>query len=238
LEFNVGERKSETKAVVSLGGPSKVQARAEAMKAWHGFLGVPVETFEQAGRGRLIALLAEGLNPESKVLDIGCGCLRVACWLVRFLDPGCYYGIEPARERVEYGLQYLFTPEEMAVKRPRFDFNADFDSSIFATRFDFFLATSIWSHACKRQIEATLDSFVRDSTPSGIFLTSYLPARSADEDYNGDRWVGTSHESKTPGVIRHSLDWILDQCSRRALRVDELPGQDCDGQFWLRIRHT
>ena len=225
-------------SVKGVGRPAGIQARAEEMMSRHGFLGVPLATFEQAGRGRLIALLAEGLNPESKLLDIGCGTLRVGYWLVRFLDPGCYYGIEPARERVECGLQYLLTPEEVAFKQPRFDFNANFDSSVFGTRFDFFLATSIWSHACKGQIEATLDSFVRDSTPSGVFLTSYLPARSADEDYNGDRWVGTSHESKTPGVIRHSLDWIVDQCSRRALHVDELAGEDCDSQFWLRIRRA
>jgi len=213
---------------------SRVQARAEEMMARHGFLGVPVGTFEQAGREQLIALLNEGLNPESKVLEIGCGCLRIAYWLVRFLDAGCYHGIEPARQRVEYGLRYLFT-SEARLKQPRFDFNPNFDSSVFGARFDFFLARSIWTHACKRQLEATLDSFIRDSTPAGIFLTSYLPAQSAEDDYQGDHWVGTSHESDTPGVIRHSLTWIAQQCEDRGLQVDELPGIDCDSQYWLRI---
>jgi hypothetical protein len=217
---------------------SRVQALAEEMMSRHGFLGVPVETFEQAGRSQLINLLNEGLNPESKLLDIGCGCLRVAYWLIRFLDPGRYHGIEPARQRVEYGLRYLFTPEEVTLKKPRFDYNPHFDSSVFGTRFDFFLARSIWTHSSKRQIEATLDSFVCDSTSRSVFLTSYLPAQSVDDDYQGDRWVGTSHESDIPGVIRHSLGWILGQCKRRALQVDELPGIDCDSQFWLRIRHA
>jgi hypothetical protein len=215
---------------------SRVQAQAEEMMARQGFLGVPVGTFEQAGREQLIALLQEGLNPESKVLEIGCGCLRIAYWLVRFLDGGCYHGIEPARQRVEYGLQYLFTSEEARQKQPRFDFNPNFDSSVFDAQFDFFLARSIWTHACKRQIEATLDSFIRDSTPSGIFLTSYLPAQSTEDDYQGDHWVGTSHESDTPGVIRHSLAWIVQQCEKRGLQLDELPGIDCDSQYWLRIR--
>lgn len=216
---------------------SRVQARAEEMISRHGFLGVPLETFEQAGREQMIALLGERLNPESKVLEIGCGCLRIAYWLVRFLDPGCYHGIEPASQRVEYGLRYLFTPEELALKEPRFDFNSRFDSSVFGERFDFFLARSIWTHASKVQIEATLDSFVRDSISSSVFLTSYLLARSPEEDYLGDHWVGTSHESDTPGVIKHSLTWIVEQCHRRALHVEELPGMDCDSQFWLRIHH-
>ena len=124
---------------------SRVQARAEEMISRHGFLGVPVETFEQAGREQLITLLSEGLNPESRVLDIGCGCLRTAYWLVRFLDRGCYHGIEPARQRVEYGLRYLFTPQEIALKEPRFDFNSHFDSSVFGARFEFFIVRSIWT---------------------------------------------------------------------------------------------
>ena len=203
--------------------------------AQHGFLGVPVETFEDAGRRQLIALLNQGLCPESKVLDIGCGCLRTAYWLVRFLDAGCYHGIEPARSRVEYGLHHLFTPELVAQKRPRFDFNSHFDASAFATKFDYFLAGSIWSHASKPQIETTLDLFLRDSTPTGIFLASYLPALSSDDDYRGDRWVGTSDVSDTPGVIRHALVWISEQCERRGLRVEELPGEAFDGQYWLRV---
>src|SRR5712692_1040090 len=100
---------------------SQVQARAEKMIQRHGFLGVPLETFAQAGRRQFVALLNEGLKPESKVVDIGCGCLRTAYWLIRFLDAGGYHGIEPARQRVEYGLKYLFEDQDVKFKHPRFD---------------------------------------------------------------------------------------------------------------------
>lgn len=215
---------------------SNLQLRAERMIADNGFLGVPRETFSQAGREQLIALLQEGLRHESRVLEFGCGCLRIAHWLVRFLDAGRYHGIEPARPRVDCGLRYLFTPEEIQLKRPCFDFNPIFNSSVFAAKFDFFLARSIWTHASKPQIEATLDSFLRDAAPAATFLASYLPARSPDEDYQGTQWVGTSHESDTPGVIRHAFPWILDQCRKRGLNCDEIAGLDCDHQLWLRIR--
>lgn len=201
-----------------------------------GFLGVPTPTFDAAGRQQLVALLEEGLSPESKVLEFGCGCLRIAYWLVHFLDPDCYFGIEPAHKRVELGSRFLFTPEKLADKRPRFDNNAVFDSGVFRERFDFFLARSIWTHACKRQIEMSLDSFVSDSKPDAIFLASFLPPRTPEDDYMGDVWVGTSHESDTPGVICQSLDWIRAQCEKRGLQVEELPGIDCDSQYWLRVR--
>jgi len=217
---------------------SWVQIRATEMMSRHGFLGVPVETFEDGGRRQFIALLNEGLCPESKVLDIGCGCLRTAYWLIRFLDPGCYHGIEPARRRVEYGLDHLFTSELVRAKQPQVDFNPNFDSSVFATKFDYFLAGSIWTHASKSQIEATLESFLQDSIPTGVFLTSYLPALHPNDDYRGDHWIGTSHESETPGVIRHALPWITEQCQKRGLRVQEVPGEAFDGQYWLRVNRT
>jgi hypothetical protein len=201
----------------------------------NGFLGVPRETFEQGGRAQMVRLLEHGLLPESKVLEIGCGCLRVAYWLIRFLDPGCYCGIEPARHRVELGQRFLFSSDVFESKQPRFDANAGFDVSVFSTHFDFFLAGSIWTHCSKSHIETTLEGFLRHSTPAAVFLTSYLPPGTAEDDYMGESWVGTSHESDEPGVIRHSLDWIRDACRLRGLDLSELPGEDCDGQYWLRI---
>lgn len=214
---------------------SEVQRRAEAMMAEHGFQGVPSGTFEQAGRQQFVAFLREGLRPESRVVEFGCGCLRIAYWLVRFLEPGGYCGIEPATRRVELGKQYLFSPEELAHKAPRFDDNEVFDTSVFGGRFDFFLGRSIWTHASKGQIEATLDSFVRDATDAGVFLTSYLPAAGPEDDYQGATWVGTSHLSDEPGVIRHAHQWIEEQCRRRGLQVEAAGGPDCDSQYWLRV---
>ena len=83
-----------------------------------------------------------------------------------------------------------------------------------------------------------LDAFRRDSTANGRLLATYLPAASPQDDYHGDRWVGTSHESDTPGVVRHSLAWIAEQCLRRDLRLTELPTPAFDDQSWLRVEHA
>src|SRR6476469_3846037 len=95
----------------------RIQDRADDMMARYGFLGVPRETFEIGGQAQLTRLIDHGLTRESRVLEIGCGCLRVACRLIPFLEPHCYFGIEPARQRVEYGLQYLFMPGEIGRKQ-------------------------------------------------------------------------------------------------------------------------
>lgn len=137
------------------------------------FPGFPSADFEKAGREQLSYLLLAGLNPDSRLVDVGCGVLRPGYWLIHFLDSGCYFGIEPHKGRLEMGVNIILEPEVLKAKRPRFDTNPHFDTSVFGEKFDFFLAYSIWTHASKRQIQTMLDSFLRDSTEGGIFLTSY-----------------------------------------------------------------
>ncbi len=221
------------------GGPASgtLHDRVQRMVALGGFLGVPLEGFEEEGRLQLATLLRLGLRPQSKLLDIGCGCLRAGYWLIHFLDAACYHGIEPHRGRLELGLSCLLEPEVIEAKQPRFDSNAEFDVGVFSERFDFFLARSIWTHAAKPHIRTMLDGFVRHAAPGAIFLTSYLPPGAAEgPDYGGDTWVGTSHECDVPGVIRHDLGWIRAECAARQLVIDERPADDFAGQYWLVVR--
>ncbi len=52
-------------------------------------------------------LVARGLRPTHHLLDIGCGTLRGGIPLIRFLEPGHYYGIEVRREVLEQGREEL-----------------------------------------------------------------------------------------------------------------------------------
>jgi SAM-dependent methyltransferase len=211
----------------------QVQDRAERLGRSK-FFGVPIAGFENAGRQQLILLLLSGLEPSSKVVDLGCGVLRAGYWLIHFLDAHCYFGIEPHTERLAVGREMILEPDAERAKQPMFDTNADFDTGVFGVRFNFFLAYSIWTHAAKPQIEMMLDNFVRDSAPEAVFLTSMLPAGWRLADYRGATWFGTSHESDVVGCIGHRLQWIRNQCRRRGLRMQRL-GRERDGQTWLLI---
>ena len=213
----------------------KIQQKAEILSE-KTFLGFPSADFEKAGREQLSYLLLAGLNPDSKLVDVGCGVLRAGYWLIHFLDSGCYFGIEPHTGRLEMGVNTILEPEVLKSKRPQFDTNSRFDTSVFGEQFDFFLAYSIWTHASKRQIQAMLDSFLRDGTDDGIFLTSYLPASWRNPDYKGDGWNGTSHESDVDGCIYHRLRWIEIECDRRGLVVQGLDRDRTYGQSWLEIK--
>lgn len=203
-------------------------------------MGGPPRFFETAGKKLLIALLSEGLIPSSRVLDIGCGCLRGGYWLIHFLDSGCYFGVEPNVEMLEAGQRILLEPGLAELKKPRFDHNADFDVEVFGVKFDFFVARSIWTHTSKRQIQTMLDGFSDATNAGGVFLTSYVRATMFKKDYMGTEWAGRSHESNTPRLVYHSFGWIRTECTRRGLIAEEIKERayTFGGQTWIRIKHS
>jgi hypothetical protein len=202
------------------------------------FLGGKQERFELAGRKLFITLLSEGLYPNSKVLDIGCGCLRGGYWLLHFLDNGCYFGIEPNREMLDAGIKYLLEPGLMELKDPKFDHNSNFNFGIFKEKFNFFVALSIWTHAAKSEIEVMLDGFVEHASPGGVFITTYYPATLFKQDYMGEKWVGAGKVGQPRGMINHSLNWIQGECRKRGLIAEEISERAFKywNQTWLRVK--
>jgi SAM-dependent methyltransferase len=186
-----------------------------------------------------VTLLYEGMSPESRVLDVGCGCMRAGYWLIRLLDPGCYCGIEPNQTMLDKGREYLLSPELIRAKRPQFDTNDRFDFSVFDKKFDVVLARSVWTHASKPQIETMLDSFVANSSKDAFFLTSYLPAvllgSRGYRDYKGESWIGRSHQCERPGLVHHSRKWVEQECAKRSLHTKQLDYGVFNGQQWLKI---
>lgn len=202
------------------------------------FTGGPPQYFEIAGRLQLVTLIREGLYPWSKVLDLGCGCLRGGYWLIHFLDRGKYFGIEPHAFMLQKGIDYVLEPQILEQKQPFFNTNDQFDLSVFGQKFDVVLARSVWSHASKAQVLRMLDSFLANSSPNAFFLTSYYPASIwgwRSRDYSGESWKGKSHQSSEPGKVYHSLKWIKEQVRARSMFVRQLPDLVLNGQYWLKI---
>jgi len=202
------------------------------------FSGGGYDDFHEAGENQLNPLLHFGLQPSSRVLDIGCGCLRGGRWVIPFLDRNCYFGIEPNEEMLDAGKRIVIGQETMSEKAPMFDTNQEFDFGVFDAIFDYVIARSVWTHASKDQIEKMLDQFVLYSNEHSVFLTSYLKPRiPIIDDYRGKRWVGKSHESDQPGIARHSLWWIRKICRKRNLRVTRIddPELNYRAQVWLKI---
>jgi hypothetical protein len=203
------------------------------------FTGGPLRYFESAGRLQLATLVREGVYPHSRLLDLGCGCLRGGYWVIHFLDRGCYFAIEPATKMLQQGVDHVLEAEVRKLKEPRFDTNDAFDMSVFGVKFDVVLARSIWSHASKGQILHMLDSFSANSSPDAFFLTSYCRTRLwKNRGYKGDSWQGRSHQSDKPALVNHSFRWIKKQVEARGMFVRQLSDPVFNGQHWLKISRS
>ena len=216
---------------------SKIKKQVKLLEAEGVFLGGPVEFFEVAGQNLLSTLIHEGLELDSKVLDIGCGCLRCGYRLINYLDNGSYFGIEPNVKMLSAGIKILLTESEVANKEPSFDNNLDFDFEVFDTKFDFFVARSIWTHASKQQIRVMPDSYKKTTTQKGVFLASYIRSGFLKRDYKGDGWVGKSHSCDRAGIVAHDLNWIQNECYLRGLCAKEISDHEFNfgNQVWIRI---
>lgn len=200
------------------------------------FLGGRANMFVPMGQLQIQTLLEHGLQPHHKVLDVGCGCFRAGHLLIPFLDSNNYYGIEPYRLRVDFGLEHVLGDAERT-KNPTIGLHTDFSFSIFETQFDFVLARSVWTHASRNQILVMLDEFHRTTTVNGVFLTSYVPADSNESAYKESKWLGRSEASEQGGYAFHSLEWIVEVAAKRGLLVEELTTNIVKGQVWLKITH-
>jgi len=213
-----------------------LQQRGERLYEVTTQIGCGIKRFEKTGRTQLESLIRHGLNPWDKLLDIGCGALCGGYWMINFLHPGCYCGIEPNEFMFNAGVDHLVEPGLFEAKQPKFLHNDRYDFSGFGVKFDYFHAHSIWTHAPKKDLEKMLDGFLEHSNPGARFLTSFKSPGLFRPDYKGDTWIGRSHESDEPGICRHSFKWIQQACDARGLTVELLRGEKIHKQKWILLR--
>ena len=180
-------------------------------------LGGPLQVFESAGRLQLEILLKEGLYPDCKVLDLGCGCLRGGYWLIHFFDPDCYFGIEPGRRALEAGTQTILEPGLMDLKRPRFDDNPAFDFSVFGRALRLCYG-AFYLDTCREESDQHYAGWVSPVTRNtgGAFLTSYKKASwLRQDDYQEAKWSDRAGNCRatTSGGYRGSA--TREDCSQK-----------------------
>ena len=105
----------------------------------------PIERFGEMGASQFSLLYFAGLTDASRVLDIGCGALRLGRLLIPFLAPGGYACLEPNSWMVHSALRHEVGADTAAEKRPEFHHVADFAVPR-PGEFDLMVAQSVFSH--------------------------------------------------------------------------------------------
>ena len=148
----------------------------------------PPWLFDIVGAQQFCVLVNLGLREHHTVLDFGCGCLRGGRFLINYLLPGRYTGIDPDIDLVAQGVKMELTHEVAGKKNPRFYHWDDFR---FADRlphtFNIVLAQSIITHAGPDLVERLFRNAHEVLSPHGLFVGTMFVGQK-DEPANG--WHG------------------------------------------------
>jgi 2-polyprenyl-3-methyl-5-hydroxy-6-metoxy-1,4-benzoquinol methylase len=132
--------------------------------------------WDEMGTLQLEFLIARGLRPEHRLLDVGCGSLRAGIRFVDYLAPEGYYGIDINQTLLDAGYEHELS-EELRSKLPRDHLRATdrFDGD-FGIPFDFAIAQSVFTHISLNQIRLCLFRVAKVMPPGGRFFASYFEA--------------------------------------------------------------
>ncbi len=123
-----------------------------------------------------------GLRPEHKLLDFGCGALRLGIWVIPYLDAGNYFGVDSHLVSLEAAATYEIPLHRFEDKRPRLLWNEDFALTHFETTFDYVVDGSSSSRVKEpERLRRAFAGFAEVLEPGGRLLTVPVPDLPAEE---------------------------------------------------------
>lgn len=137
------------------------------------FVGQP-QRYDLAGGSQFALLFLLGLREHHRLLDFGCGSLRLGRLVIPYLQSGHYFGVEPEAGLVEAGLDHELGRDALFLKQPRFLYTDDYRVDGFGTRFDFIIAQSVFSHAGSGPTRRALAAFADALEPGGLVVANWL----------------------------------------------------------------
>ncbi|MEE4212745.1 MAG: class I SAM-dependent methyltransferase [Parvularcula sp.] len=189
---------------------ANLKAGADHYRAFVG----PPERFDFMSATQFALLFQAGLKETDKVLDLGCGSLRLGRLLIPFLSRGGYCGIEPNRWLIDDGIEKELGRDAADLKAPRFLHNEDFDASGFAERFHFVIAQSIATHTGPAMLEAMIKGAANAVWKDGLFLFSYIRDDEA-KTLPGEGWF-------YPGCVPYTASYMIERLGAAGLHARPL----------------
>ena len=193
-------------------------------------------SYTAAGARFLDAAVSRGLQPQDRVLDLGCGVGRFAVALAGYLDErGSYVGIDISRRAIRMCRQYIGQPlQRFEFRRVRSADAAELRFPCRTASFDFVFSNSLFTHLLPEVTENYLSEIGRVLRPGGrTFNTMFLLNRESLAQLDS----GTSPQGEThvfregparvkdldrpEGWIAHSEDFIRNVHERAHLQIEE-----------------
>jgi SAM-dependent methyltransferase len=136
--------------------------------------------WDEIGSLQFEFLIKQGMLPEHRMLDLGCGTLRGGRHFIRYLNTSNYTGVDISPACLD-AAHKLLKEEQLLTKNPALIMNtnknmkfAECESEIF----DFILAQSVFTHLPQEFIYECFENIGKCMHEDSNFYFTYLPAES------------------------------------------------------------
>ena len=170
------------RAIFPRGARSSAEERDHTQERHHNYNGRPW----CLGRDHIEYLVRRGLKPEHRFLDLGCGAMRTGVWVAKFLNPGCYFGIDAHLPALEAAASYEIPLHGLQEKKPRLFNNDQFDLGHFGVKFDFVFAFAVVNHLSDEMFDLAFRRIRENMQPTGRLVLSPRPRMSTE-------WIEREH---------------------------------------------
>jgi SAM-dependent methyltransferase len=154
------------------------------------------EEFEALGRGKQELLVAQGLKPSSRVLDVGCGTGQLTWPMAEYLGPdGLYYGTDIAQQAVDF-CRRRFPQGNFHFLR-----NGMTTIPLTGVQFDFIYLGSVFTHMYPEEIQAMLIDFTRLLAPGGAVIADAFVSQ-IPTTHSGSRNLVEINEEHLYAILR------------------------------------
>jgi len=158
--------------------------------------------WEEIGALQLNFLQANGLTSQSKLLDIGCGSLRLGVRAVAYLEAGTYWGTEINESLMIAGYEKEILPSGLADKLPRGNLvlDTEFTFAGVPRNFDFVIAQSVFTHLPLNHLRLCLANLAEHiEGPCKFFVTLFvIPEEKLSKPYKHHPGGITTYPHRDP----------------------------------------
>lgn len=128
--------------------------------------------WEQIGQLQFDYLVSQGLDPDSRLLDVGCGSMRGGRHFVEYLNPGRYYGLDIDPALLKAGRREL-AKAGVSDRDPHLLVDDAFRFGRFDATFDYAWALSVFTHLPFNVIMRCLAEVEEVLRPGGRFYATF-----------------------------------------------------------------
>jgi SAM-dependent methyltransferase len=173
----------------------------------------PLGFWNQLQNYQLRAVRELGLRPEDTMLDIGCGPLQGGIAFIRYLNYGCYVGVDRNRAAIDIGREEI-SRLRLGEKKPRLIVSQLFgDEQLGSAEFNFIWLSQIFYYFDEPTVLRLFEMAARRLHPNGVMAADIFGPAS-DRSFLRD--------PQPPAHTAHSLDLLARKCGLRVVELGPL----------------